>query len=29
VQHDIAALQAIMRDPNNITPDAFIGIPSA
>ncbi|MDB4909841.1 MAG: hypothetical protein JWO39_664 [Gemmatimonadetes bacterium] len=29
VQHDIAMLQAIVRDPNNITPDAFIGIPSA
>jgi succinoglycan biosynthesis transport protein ExoP len=29
VQHDIAALQAIVRDPNNITPDAFIGVPSA
>ena len=29
VQHDIAALQAIVRDPNNISPDAFIGIPSA
>src|SRR5512140_424034 len=29
VQHDIAALQAIMRDPNNITRDALIGIPSA
>jgi len=29
VQHDIGMLQNILRDPNNITPDAFIGIPSA
>lgn len=29
VQHDIGMLQNIVRDPNNITPDAFIGIPSA
>jgi capsular exopolysaccharide synthesis family protein len=29
VQHDIQMLQNIMRDPNNITADAFIGIPSA
>jgi polysaccharide biosynthesis transport protein len=29
VQHDIAALQAIVRDPSRITPDAFIGVPSA
>jgi len=29
VQHDIGMLQKILRDPNNITPDAFIGIPSA
>ena len=29
IQHDVSALQAIVRDPNNITTDAFIGIPSA
>jgi polysaccharide biosynthesis transport protein len=29
VQHDVGALQAIARNPDNITPDAFIGIPSA
>ena len=29
VQHDIAMLQILARDPNTITPDAFIGIPSA
>ncbi|HEY7861053.1 MAG TPA: polysaccharide biosynthesis tyrosine autokinase, partial [Gemmatimonadaceae bacterium] len=29
VQHDIGMLQNILRDPSNITPDAFIGIPSA
>ena len=29
IQHDVSALQAIVRDPNNITSDAFIGIPSA
>ncbi len=29
VQHDIAALQAIVHDPNNINSDQFIGIPSA
>jgi succinoglycan biosynthesis transport protein ExoP len=29
IQHDVAALQAIVRDPNNISTDAFIGIPSA
>ena len=29
VQHDIQMLQNIMRNPNNITADAFIGIPSA
>jgi succinoglycan biosynthesis transport protein ExoP len=29
VQHDIAALQNLARDPNSVTADAFIGIPSA
>ena len=29
VQHDIGMLKNILRDPNSITPDAFIGIPSA
>ena len=29
VQHDIAALQALARDPSTLTADAFIGIPSA
>ena len=29
VQHDIAILQILARDPNSITADAFIGIPSA
>ena len=29
VQHDIRMLQQITRDPNSITADAFIGIPSA
>ena len=29
VQHDIGMLQNIVRDPNSITADAFIGIPSA
>ncbi len=29
VQHDIAMLQILARDPSNITADAFIGIPSA
>jgi capsular polysaccharide biosynthesis protein len=29
IQHDVSALQAIVRDPNTITTDAFIGIPSA
>jgi len=29
VQHDIAMLQILARDPNSITADAFIGIPSA
>jgi succinoglycan biosynthesis transport protein ExoP len=29
VQHDIAALQSLARDPSTLTADAFIGIPSA
>jgi succinoglycan biosynthesis transport protein ExoP len=29
IQHDVSALQAIVHDPNNITTDEFIGIPSA
>lgn len=29
VQHDIQLLQILARDPNSITADAFIGIPSA
>jgi succinoglycan biosynthesis transport protein ExoP len=29
VQHDIALLRILARDPNSITADAFIGIPSA